>query len=68
MMTAFKEFTKTDGTIVSVNTQKINTFYTYLTTEGRTLLDLGGDDYLIITETYEQVKKILSDNQINQTK
>ena len=45
MNIVFKEFTKTDGTVVSINVQKIHTFYPYLTTDARTLIDLGGDDY-----------------------
>lgn len=61
MNIVFKEFTKTDGTVVSINVQKIHTFYPYLTTDARTLIDLGGDDYFCVTETYEQVKQILSD-------
>lgn len=61
MNIVFKEFTKTDGTVVSVNVQKIYTFLPYLTTDARTLIDLGGDDYLLVTETYEQVEQILSD-------
>lgn len=59
----FKEFTKKDDTKVSVNVQHIYTFYPSVSKDGTTTIDLGGDDYFYVKETYEQVKEMLSSNQ-----
>jgi hypothetical protein len=59
----FKEFTTREDTKVSINIQRILCFNSANSGNGTTLINLGGDDYLFVKETYEQVKEILSSNQ-----